>query len=73
MYKQGERAGGLVSAYISGELTIKDASGNILWAKQTEDIKGVGNNMRMAKNEAYKDFLSALNRKYFKQGLEEIK
>lgn len=73
VYKQGERAGGLVSAYISGELTIKDASGNILWAKQTEDIKGVGNNMRMAKNEAYKDFLSALNRKYFKQGLEEIK
>ncbi len=72
-YKQGERAGGLVAVYISGELRIKNASGDLLWAKQTEDLKGVGNNMVASKNKAYSELLTALNRKYFKQGLEEIK
>jgi len=72
-FKQGESAGGLVSVYISGELTIKDQSNNIIWAKQTEDIKGVGNNINQAKSKAFSEFQTALDRKYFKQGIDNIK
>jgi hypothetical protein len=72
-YKPGESAGGLISSYISGKLTIKDKSNNIVWTKQTEDIKGVGNNINEAKNKAFSEFQTALNRKYFKQGIEAIK
>ena len=72
-YRRGESAGGLVSSYISGKLTIKDKSNNIVWTKQTEDIKGVGNNINEAKNKAFSEFQTALNRKYFKQGIDNIK
>ena len=72
-YKTGERAGGLVSVYISGELTIKDKSNNILWVKQTEDIKGVANNKNEAEKKALIEFQKALDRKYFKQGFDKIK
>ena len=72
-YKTGESAGGLVSVYLSGEITIKNKSNNIVWAKQTEDIKGVAGNENEAKNKAFRDFLTALNRKYFKQGIDNIK
>ncbi|MDA3953519.1 MAG: LPP20 family lipoprotein [Bacteroidales bacterium] len=72
-FKRGESAGGLVSSYISGKLTIKDKSNNIVWAKQTQDIKGVGNNISEARNKAFRDFQKALNRKYFKQGIDNIK
>lgn len=72
-YESGERAGGLVSVYISGELTVKDKSGNIIWAKQTERIKGVANNQNQAKIKAYNEFRTSLNRKYFKQGFGAIK
>lgn len=72
-FQKGESAGNLVSVYISGELTIKDASGNIVWAKQTEKIKGVGNTINQAKDKAYSEFETSLNRKYFKQGIDAIK
>ncbi len=72
-FKQGESAGGLVSSYISGKLTIKDQSGSIVWTKQTENIKGVGSNMNEARNKAFDEFQTALNRKYFKQGIDAIK
>jgi hypothetical protein len=72
-FKKGESAGGLFSVYLSGEILIKDKSGNLIWTKQTEDIKGVGNSIQQAKSKAFDDFLTALNRKYFKQGFEEIK
>jgi hypothetical protein len=72
-YKQGEHAGGLVSVYISGELTIKDRSNNIIWVKQTENVKGVGNNINQAKNKAFSEFQTALDRKYFKQGIDALK
>ena len=72
-FKTGESAGGLVSVYLSGEITIKDKSNNIVWAKQTEDIKGVAGNVNEAKNKAFGEFLTALNRKYFKQGIDNIK
>jgi hypothetical protein len=72
-FQKGESAGGLVSVYISGELTIKDASGNIVWAKQTEKIKGVGNTINQAKDKAYSGFETSLNRKYFKQGIDAIR
>ena len=72
-FRKGESAGGLVSVYISGEITIKDHQDNIVWAKQTEDIKGVGNSIEQAKNKAFSEFLTALNRKYFKQGFDSIK
>lgn len=72
-YKQGEKAGGLVSVYLAGELTIKDKSDNILWVKQTEDIKGVSNNINEAKKNAFRDFTTALDRKYFKQGIDNLK
>ncbi len=72
-FKRGESAGGLVSTYISGELTVKDNSGNIVWAKQTENIKGVASNINEAKNKAFNDFFTALDRKYFKQGIDNIK
>lgn len=72
-FKTGERAGGLVSVYLTAEITIKDDFGNIIWAKQTEDIKGVGNSINQAKNKAFDEFITALNRKYFKQGFDSIK
>lgn len=72
-FNNGESAGGLVSVYLTGEVTIKDKSGNIVWAKQTEQIKGVANNINQAKNKAFSEFKTALNRKYFKQGYEGIK
>jgi hypothetical protein len=72
-YKRGESAGGLVSYYISGKINIKDKSNNIVWAKQTEDIKGVGNSLEEAKNKALNEFQTALDRKYFKQGIDAIK
>ncbi|PLX15117.1 MAG: hypothetical protein C0597_09205 [Marinilabiliales bacterium] len=72
-YKRGESAGGLISSYISGKLTIKDRSGNIVWTKQTESIKGVGSNLNEAQNKAFDEFRTALNRKYFKQGIDNIK
>lgn len=72
-YRQGERAGGLVSVYISGELIIKDQSGKTTWTKQTESIKGVGYSTDEAKNKAFDEFVTALNRKYFKQGLDALK
>jgi hypothetical protein len=72
-YKRGESAGGLISSYVTGELTIKDKSRNIIWTKQTEDIKGVANNLNEAKRKAFDEFKTALNRKYFKQGIDAIK
>ena len=72
-FQKGESAGNLVSVYVSGELTIKNESGNIVWAKQTEKIKGVGNTIHQAKNKAYSEFQNTLNRKYFKQGFDTIK
>ncbi|MFP4023041.1 MAG: LPP20 family lipoprotein [Thiohalospira sp.] len=72
-YRQGERAGGLVSVYISGELIIKGLAGKTIWTKQTESIKGVGNSVEEAKSKAFDEFLTSLNRKYFKQGLDAIK
>jgi len=72
-FKRGESAGGLVSSYISGEITIKDRSNKIVWAKQTVDIKGVGNNINEARNKAFSEFRTALDRKYFKQGIDAIK
>ena len=72
-FKRGESAGGLVSTYISGEITVKDKTNNIVWAKQTEDIKGVGSNIIEAKNKAFSEFRTALDRKYFKQGIDNIK
>ena len=62
-----------MSSYISGKLTIKNQAGNIVWAKQTEDIKGVGHNIHEARNKAFEEFEIALNRKYFKQGIDAIK
>lgn len=72
-FKRGESAGGLVSYYVSGKITIKDKSNNIVWAKQTVDIKGVGSNIHEAKNMALREFQTALDRKYFKQGIDAIK
>lgn len=72
-FKRGESAGGLVSTYVSGEITVKDNTNNIVWAKQTEDIKGVGSNINEAKNKAFSEFKTALDRKYFKQGIDNIK
>lgn len=72
-FKQGESAGGLVSTYISGKVSIKDQNLNIVWTKQIENIKGVGNSLSQAQDEAYKEFRTALNRKYFKQGIDAIK
>lgn len=72
-YKRGESAGGLVSYYITGKIIIKDKLNNVVWAKQIEDTKGVGNNMSEAKAKALSDFQTALDRKYFKQGFEAIK
>lgn len=72
-FKKGESAGGLVSAYISGEITIKDSSGKTVWVKETVDVKGVGKNQREAKTQAFDEFKKALNRNYFKQGLDAIK
>lgn len=72
-YKTGESAGGLVSVYISGELIIKDKSNNIVWAKQTENIKGVANNDKDARKKTLNEFQTALNRKYFKQGFDNIR
>jgi LPP20 lipoprotein len=73
VYKKGESAGGLVSAYISGEITIKDNYGKTVWVKQTVDIKGVGRSKEDAKTQAFSEFKKALNRNYFKQGLDAIK
>src|SRR6056297_2578774 len=72
-YRQGERAGGLISVYISGELIIEDKAGTTTWTKQTESIKGVGYSIEEAKNKAFDEFLTSLNRKYFKQALDAIK
>ena len=72
-FKKGESAGGLVSAYISGEINIKDKSGKTVWVKQTVDIKGVGKNLNDAKTQAFNEFKKALDRKYFKQGFDKIK
>lgn len=71
--KRGESAGGLVSQYISGKIDIRDSKGSIIWSKQTDDIKGVGNNPEEAYNKAMNEFQTALNRRYFKQGFDNIK
>jgi len=71
-YQNGERAGGLVSVYISGELKVYAPSGKTAFTKQTESIKGVGYSIEEAKNKAFDDFLTSLNRKYFKQAFEAI-
>ena len=72
-YKKGENAGGLTSVYISGEIKIKDKTGKMVWSKQTEEIKGVGSSENEARNKAFSEFSSSLNRKYFKQGFDAIK
>lgn len=72
-FKRGESAGGMVSSYISGKINIKDKFNNMVWAKQIEDIKGVGSNINEAKDKAFNEFKSALDRKYFKQGIDAIK
>ncbi len=72
-YQKGESAGGLVSSYISGKIEIKNRKGNMVWTKTTEKIKGVGNGLNQAKQEAFNEFKTALNRKYFKQGIDGIK
>ena len=72
-FKKGESAGGLVSSYLAGKIEIKDRKGNIVWTKTTERIKGVGNSLNQAKTEAFNEFKTALNRKYFKQGIDRIK
>lgn len=72
-FKRGESAGGLISAYLSGKVSIKEQNSDIVWTKQIENIKGVGTNLSKAQDEAYNEFRSALNRKYFKQGIDVIK
>jgi len=62
----------LVSVYISGELKVYAPSGKTAFTKQTESIKGVGYSIEEAKNKAFDDFLTSLNRKYFKQAFEAI-
>ncbi len=71
--KRGESAGGLVSQYVSGKIDIKSRDGNIIWSKQTDDIKGVGNNPEEAYNKAMDEFQTALNRRFFKQAFDNIK
>lgn len=71
--RRGESAGGLVSQYVSGKIDIKSRDGKIVWSKQTDDVKGVGNNPNEAYSKAMDDFQTALNRRYFKQGFDNIK
>lgn len=71
--KRGESAGGLVSQYVSGKIDIKSRDGNIIWSKQTDDIKGVGNNPDEAYSKAIDEFQTAFNRRYFKQAFDHIK
>ncbi|OFX83401.1 MAG: hypothetical protein A2W99_11650 [Bacteroidetes bacterium GWF2_33_16] len=71
--KPGESAGGLTSVYITGDLKITDKSNNIIWTRQTEAIKGVGRDNNEATNKAFNEFCNALDRRFFKQVLENIR
>lgn len=72
-YKPGITSGGLISVFLISELTISDKNANPVWAKNPDEIKGVGTNTETAKSKAFDEFISALQRKYFQQGMDEIK
>lgn len=72
-YKPGQTSGGLTSVYLTSEMTVSDQNANPVWAKKPEDIKGVGTDIETAKSKAFDEFISALQRKYFQQGMDEIK
>ena len=55
-YQPGERAGGLVSVYLSAQLMLKNQRGQTIWSKQTENIKGVGYSNDEARNISFEEF-----------------
>ena len=73
MVRQGESAGGLTSVYYIGEIKILDREKNMIWTRKTEDIKGVGRDNTDAKEKAFNEFCNALDRRFFKQAMDNIK
>jgi hypothetical protein len=72
-FRNGQSSGGLTSVYLDGEMNIYDKNSKLIWAKKTEEIKGVSTDLSSAKNKAFDEFILSLGRKYLQQGIDEIK
>lgn len=70
--KKGERAGGLVATYLTGELSLLDENYNQIWAKSIKDIKGIGNSSNDSRKNAFDEFVADLNRIYFPEAFDRI-
>jgi len=72
-FRNGQSSGGLTSVYLDGEINIYDKNSKLIWAKKTEEIRGVSTDLNTAKTKAFDEFLLSLGRKYLQQGMDEIK
>ncbi len=68
----GSRAGGLVSAGLKGTLKVINESQGTIWNKEITEIRGVGANATEAREKAFMELLTSLNRNYIRQGLDKI-
>jgi hypothetical protein len=68
----GSSAGDMVSAELKAKLNIVDKEKKTIWTKEVNGIRGVGANAKEAREKAFVEFNTSLNRNYIKQGLEKI-
>lgn len=71
-YVDGEKAGGMTSVYLKGNMKLLNSKNDLIWAKKINPIKGVDLSIKKAKEEAFTTLLKNLNLIYFRQGIEEI-
>jgi hypothetical protein len=68
----GSSAGGLVSVDLKAKLNIVDKEKKTIWTKEVNGIRGVGFNAKEARENAFVEFITSLNRNHIKQGLDKI-
>lgn len=68
----GSSAGGLISAELQGNLKIMNESQLMVWNKEINKIRGVGSNGDEAREKAFLELLTLLDRNYIRQGLDKI-
>ncbi len=66
-YRNGEQAGGLIAVNIKGKLTLIDKNGSTLYMQELKNIEGIGRGAREAREKAFNEMKSALQRRYFDQ------
>jgi hypothetical protein len=69
---QGTSAGGFMSVDLKGDLKLTDKTNRTIWTKEITGIRGVGGTVQEAREKAYNEFNSALDRNYIRQGFDKI-